>query len=110
MKEMQRMDIVQDRPITNARDPSELVSGMVERVLTLARTWTVWDGALVPAGDRVYTPNKSPRRVADHLIDHLAQVEARLAGDPDLPDRWHGSYMTTPADIAPFTPEDLQEA
>jgi hypothetical protein len=83
---------------------------MVEEVLSLSRTWTAWDGRPIPAGDRVYTPHKALRRVADHLIDHLAQMEARVAGVPDLPDRWHGSYMTTPADNAPITPEDLQEA
>ena len=44
------------------------------------------------------------------MIDHLAQLEAHVAGAEPLPDRWHGSFMTTPADLAPFTPEDLDEA
>jgi hypothetical protein len=44
------------------------------------------------------------------MIDHLAQLEAHVAGAEPLPDRWHGSYMTTPADLALFTPEDLDEA
>ena len=29
---------------------------------------------------------------------------------PPLPDHWHASAITTPADLAPFTPEDLDEA
>lgn len=45
-----------------------------------------------------------------HLIDHLAEIEARLAGVPTVPDRWHASAITTPADLAPFTQEDLDEA
>jgi hypothetical protein len=48
--------------------------------------------------------------VADHLVDHLAELEARLAGRPTKPDRWHASASTTPADLALFTPEDLDEA
>jgi len=48
--------------------------------------------------------------VADHLLDHLAEVEARLAGQPTEPDNWHGSMVTTPADLAPFTADDLDEA
>jgi hypothetical protein len=83
---------------------------MVDGVLALAETWTAWDGMPRAVDDRVYTPHKAIRRVADHLIDHLAQVEARLAGADSLPDRWHGSYSTTPADLAPFTPDDLDEA
>ncbi len=50
------------------------------------------------------------RRVADHLLDHLAELEARIAGRPTEPDEWHGSMVTTPADLAPFTEEDLDEA
>ena len=44
------------------------------------------------------------------MVDHLAQLEAHLAGAEPLPDRWHGSSMTSPADLAQFTPEDLDEA
>jgi hypothetical protein len=60
--------------------------------------------------DRVYTPHKAIRRTADHLLDHLAELEARLAGQPRLPDHWHASAVTTPADLAAFTPDDLDEA
>jgi hypothetical protein len=48
--------------------------------------------------------------VVDHLIDHLAELEARVEGLPTEPDRWHASMITTPADLAKFTSEDLDEA
>ena len=69
-------------------------------VLRLAGTWGAWNGRPLPADDRVYTPHKAIRW-ADHMIDHLAQLQAfrRRAS----PDRWQASYMTTPADLAPFT-------
>ncbi|MFC4054826.1 hypothetical protein ACFOY4_34500 [Actinomadura syzygii] len=97
-------------PITDDREPALLVTAMVDHVLDLAATWTVWDGRPVPEGDRIYTPHKAIRRVADHLVDHLAEVEARLAGRPTIPDDWHASAITTPADLAPFTDQDLDEA
>lgn len=94
-----------------ARDPGgAAVAAMVEHVLELAETWTAWDGEPVPNGDRIYTPHKAIRRVADHLVDHLAEVEARLAGREPEPDHWHASLVTTAADRAPFTAEDLDEA
>ncbi|TYK50436.1 hypothetical protein [Actinomadura decatromicini] len=97
-------------PITDDREPALLVTSMVDHVLDLAATWTAWDGRPVPEGERVYTPHKAIRRVADHLVDHLAEVEARLAGRPTIPDDWHASAITTPADLAPFTDQDLDEA
>jgi hypothetical protein len=44
------------------------------------------------------------------LVGHLAEIEARVAGVPTIPDAWHASAITTPADLAPFTAEDLDEA
>ncbi|MEV5546306.1 hypothetical protein AB0L35_09190 [Streptomyces sp. NPDC052309] len=90
--------------------PAEAVTGMVDHVLALAATWTAWDGKPAHVDDRVYTPHKAIRRVADHMIDHLAELEARLAGEPTQPDHWHASTVTTDADRAPFTREDLDEA
>ena len=91
-------------------DPMNVVPELVEQVLARAATWTAWDGVPRPIDDRTYTPHKAIRRVADHLIDHLAEIEARVAGVPTIPDHWHASASTTPADLAPFTAEDLDEA
>src|SRR5438105_15806753 len=86
-------------------DPGQLVVEGVERILELARTWLAWDGRprVADDGARLYTPQKAIRRHADHLVDHLAEIEALLAGAPTEPDRWHGSTVTLAADWAPFT-------
>jgi hypothetical protein len=99
-----------ERPRTDDRDPGDVVTSAVERIVALAQTWTLWDGQPLTVDDRMYTPHKAIRRVADHMIDHLAQVEARLAGEVSIPDRWHGSSITTAADMADFGQEDLDEA
>ena len=96
--------------MSDQRQPADVVATLVEQVLARAATWTAWDGVPRPIDDRVYTPHKAIRRVADHLIDHLAEIEARVAGVPTIPDQWHASASTTPADLAPFTAEDLDEA
>ena len=90
--------------------PARHIEDAVEHALRLAETWPAWDGAPRAVDDRAYTPHKAIRRLADHLVDHLAELEARVAGQPTLPDHWHASAVTTPADLAPFTPEDLDEA
>ncbi|MEU4545166.1 hypothetical protein [Nonomuraea dietziae] len=97
-------------PITDDRSPALVVASMVDHTLGLASTWTAWDGRPLQADQRIYTPHKAIRRVADHLVDHLAELEARLAGHEPAPDRWHASAITTPADLAPFTEQDLEEA
>ncbi|MFD5437465.1 hypothetical protein ACFWJ4_35615 [Kitasatospora sp. NPDC127067] len=103
-----------DMPPAPDRGKAELASlvpEMVESVLALAAGWTAWDGRpIINADGRTYTPHKAVRRIADHLVDHLAELEARVVGEPTEPDHWHASGVTTPADLAPFTTADLDEA
>jgi hypothetical protein len=95
---------------TDDREPARVVTEMIDHVLHLAGTWTAWDGVPLRTEDRIYTPHKAIRRVSDHLVDHLAQVEAQLGGHETIPDGWHASAITTPADLTPFTEQDLDEA
>jgi hypothetical protein len=102
-------------PETDDRHPALVVTSMIDYVLDLAATWPNWDGQPIEVeveGEppRIYTPHKAVRRIADHLIDHFAEIEARLAGRTPEPDAWHGSMITTDADYARFTPADLDEA
>jgi hypothetical protein len=97
--------------------PAELILGAVERCLDLAATWYAWDGRPrvseatedIPGGT-VFTPHKAIRRIADHLVDHLAQLEVLVAGAEPIPDTWHGRSVTLATDWAPFTEADLNEA
>ena len=57
-----------------------------------------------------WTPHKALRRITDHLIDHLHQVEALLAGAPPVPDTWRGRFVTLDADWGRFTEADYDEA
>jgi hypothetical protein len=101
-------------PAVDDRHPADVVAGMVDHVLELAATWPRWNGEPLevpvegePA--RKYTPHKAVRRVTDHLVDHLAELEARLGKQPTEPDTWHGSMVTTPGDLAAFTVDDVDE-
>lgn len=93
-------------------NPGTAVVVAVEESLAIATSWLRWDGTprVSEDGDRVYTPHKAVRRIGDHLVDHLAEIEALLAGVPTQPDGWHASLVTTAADWAPFTEVDLVEA
>jgi hypothetical protein len=96
--------------ITDGRDPAELITTAIDEVLHLAATWLAWDGRPVYGDGNVWTPTKALRRVGDHLLDHLAEVECMLSGLPPIPDTWHGRTVTMEADWARFTEVDLDEA
>jgi hypothetical protein len=106
----QHADSYATPPRTDDRDPADLVSAAVAEVLDIAETWLGWDGRPVYRDANAWTPHKALRRVADHLLDHLTELECRLAGQPTVPDRWHGRMATTDADFARFTEIDLDEA
>ena len=93
-------------------NPGLLVEQSMSACLETAATWLRWDGRphVTADGDRLYTPHKAVRRLADHVIDHLAEVEAVLAGVETQPDEWHASLVTSDADWAHFTEADLREA
>jgi hypothetical protein len=93
-------------------NPGTAVEEAVRRSLALVDTWIHWNGRprVSEDGDRVYTLHKAVRRIGDHLIDHLAEVEAVLAGVETQPDGWHGSLLTVASDWARFTEADRDEA
>jgi hypothetical protein len=97
-------------------NPAQLVVDGAERCLELAVTWPAWDGTLIYGDDadlaagNEWTPLKALRRISDHLIDHLHEVEALLAGAEPMPDTWHGRFVTLHSDCQPITEADLDEA
>lgn len=93
-------------------NPGSVVVEAVEHTLLLASTWLSWDGRSrqTEDGERIYTPHKVIRRMGDHIIDHLAEVEALLAGQPTQVDEWGAIAITTDADRAGFSESDLVEA
>jgi hypothetical protein len=95
-------------------NPAQLVVDGVEQCLSLAATWHAWDGRPVARTDEgmpnTWTPHKALRRISDHLIDHLHEVEALLAGAEAMPDQWHGRSVTLDADWGRFTEPDFDEA
>ena len=97
-------------PETDDRAVPMLIPAAVDEVLAIAETWLAFDGRPVLADGNVWTPHKALRRVTDHLIDHLTEIECRLAGVATVPDRWHGRRLTLDADLARFTEADLDEA
>jgi hypothetical protein len=60
-----------------------------------------------------YTPRKILRRVLDHALDHLNQIEQWLAWQqhgtvPTPTDGWASSAETFPEDLQPLSTEELQ--
>lgn len=97
-------------PDVDERDVTQLVPKAVAEILDVAETWLGWNGAPIRREGNAWTPHKALRRVGDHLLDHLAEIQCRLAGQPTLPDTWHGRMVTVDADFARFTEIDLDEA
>lgn len=97
-------------PDTDDRDVTTLIPDAVSAILEQAERWLGWNGQPIVGDGNVWTPHKSLRRVTDHLIDHLAEIEARLAGLPTIPDQWHGRTLTLDTDWSRFTEADLDEA
>lgn len=95
---------------TEEADIGQPVLDAVEACLAYAGTFLAWDGRPRFSDGNVWTPHKALRRVSDHLIDHIAEVQALLAGAQTIPDTWHGRFVTLAADWAPFTEADLNEA
>jgi hypothetical protein len=97
------------------RNPALLVAEGVEKALDLAATWPSWDGQLIRDNEMEgtggeWTPAKALRRITDHLIDHLHEVEALLAGADPVPDEWQGRFVTLGPDRGAVTAADVAEA
>jgi len=63
-------------------------------------------------GRYTYTPRKVLRRVLDHALDHLNQIDQWLAWQrdgvvPTPTDGWVPSTVTLPDDVLPLAPADL---
>jgi hypothetical protein len=100
--------------MTENDNPARAVVASVDHCLELAATWHAWDGRPIPRTidglPSTWTPHKALRRITDHLLDHLHEVEALLAGAEPIPDEWHGRLVTLDADWARFTELDFDEA
>jgi hypothetical protein len=86
------------------------IEAAVDRVIALATTWLAWDGRPSLSEGNAWTPHKAMRRTADHLLDHLAQIDAMASGGGEIPDEWLGRTVTLDSDFARFTESDLNEA
>ena len=96
------------------QNPATAVVTSVDKCLDLATTWHAWDGRpiarIIDGLPSTWTPHKAIRRITDHLIDHLHEVEALLANAEPVPDEWHGRLVTLDSDWARFTELDFDEA
>lgn len=90
--------------------PDERLLVAIEDTLDRMTQWTGWSGATTRRGGSVWTPQKATRRITDHLLDHLTQIECRIAGVDPVPDQWKGRRVTLDSDWARFTELDFEEA
>ena len=99
-------------PVTDPDHPTpdELVLIATEDALARAASWIGWNGSAVLSLGNAWTPHKSLRRITDHLVDHIAQIECRVAGESAVEDLWRGRSVTLESDWARFTEHDLDEA
>ena len=91
-------------------EPDELVQIAVEDALATAERWVGWNGAAVLSLGNAWTPHKALRRITDHLVDHLNQIECLISGVESVPDEWRGRGTTLTSDWAPFSEDELGEA
>src|ERR1700733_11887793 len=90
-----------ERPDTEDRDPATLIPAAITEILDVAETWLGWDGRPVHREGNAWTPHKALRRVADHLLDHLAEIECRLGGGAAPPPPRAGGGGTPGPHFAP---------
>jgi hypothetical protein len=90
--------------------PDELVLLSVEDALSVAESWIGWNGIASLSAGSAWTPHKALRRITDHMVDHLTQIECRAAGETPPMDAWRGRAVTMESDWARFTEQDLDEA
>jgi hypothetical protein len=95
-------------------DPSREVPGAMTKELFVRLTDARPAPLTAPrrVGRYTYTPRKALRRVLDHALDHLNQIDQWLAWRrhgvvPTPTDGWVGSTVTLPDDRLPLAPADL---
>ncbi len=102
------------RPITRRDpehpEPDELIIEATEQALAQAEAWIGWSNGAVRSLGNAWTPQKALRRITDHLIDHLCQIETRAAREMAVPDLWRGRSVTLDSDWSRFSEQDLDEA
>jgi DinB superfamily len=97
-----------------AHDPSREVAAVMTNELFTRMTDPRPAPLTAPAGARrySYTPRKTLRRVLDHALDHLNQIDQWVAWRrdgvvPTPTDGWASSVVTLPDDRLPLAPADL---
>jgi len=95
--------------VTGQPDPDELVVLSIEDAIETAERWIGWNGTAAFSLGNAWTPHKALRRITDHLVDHLDQIECRVAGVAPVADEWRGRGTTLTSDWASFSEDELNE-